>query len=136
MNGDKKYHAEVKITIEGHEARVNCFEDTLNEIFGDIGTICAQFPPDWKNPALREAMNQENIDKARRTGKPAPKPEAGADQPSREETGEIPVCEDCGTDEFMELIGFTDKKTGKPRQAWKCQQCQKWVWPDKNGRGR
>jgi len=41
----------------------------------------------------------------------------------------------CGTDEFMELISFTDKNTGKPRQAWKCQQCQKWHW-SKNGRGR
>jgi len=52
------------------------------------------------------------------------------------ETGEIPVCKSCGTDEFMELISFSDKKTGKPRQAWKCQQCQNWHWNNKNGRGR
>jgi len=131
MNGDKsKYHAEIKLTLEGREARINILSDTLNEIFTDIGTICSQFQPEWQNPARREAMNQENID--RRSGKPKPKAE-----PEEElETGEVPVCDTCGTDEFMELINFIDKKTGKPRQAWKCQQCQSWHWDNKNGRGR
>jgi len=41
----------------------------------------------------------------------------------------------CGADEFMELISFSDKKTGKPTQAWKCQQCKKWYWNSENGRG-
>ena len=104
MNGDKRYHAEVKILIEGHEARINCFADTLVEIFQDIGTICGQFPPDWKSPAKRE------------------------------ETGEIPVCPNCGTNEAMELIEWIDKQTGKPRAEWKCQQCHKWLPKPKNGR--
>ena len=54
MNGENqetRYHAEVKINIEGHEARVNVFADTLVEIFKDIGQIISQFPPDWKSPA-------------------------------------------------------------------------------------
>ena len=136
MNGDKRYHAEVKITIEGHEARVNCFADTLSEIFLDIGTICGQFPPDWINPAKREDMNRANI--ANHNGKPkpalkpkpAPAPKPEPDEPFGEETGEIPVCPNCGTSESMELITFNDKKTGKPRQAWKCQECEKWYWPE------
>jgi len=128
MNGDKRYHAEIKLTIEGREARVNIFGDTLNEVFHDIGTVCSQFQPEWQNPARREAMNRENID--RRSGKPKAEPEEEL------ETGEIPVCDTCGTDEFMELISFTDKKTGKPRKAWKCQQCQNWHWNNKNGGGR
>jgi len=113
MNGENqetRYHAEVKINIEGHEARVNVFADTLVEIFKDIGQIISQFPPDWKSPARQL------------------KPEAAA-------VPETPVCQECGTDEFMELISFTDKKTGKSRQAWKCQQCQKWHWESKNGKG-
>lgn len=143
MNGDKRYHAEVHIIIEGHEARVNCFADTLVEIFNDIGTICAQFPPDWKNPALREEMNQANLathNRELKTGaqkpKPAPKPEAESDELFGKETGEIPVCRACNTNEAMELIPFTDKKTGKPRSAWKCQACGKWYYPGKNGEGR
>jgi hypothetical protein len=123
MDGETRYHAEVKINIEGHEARVNCFSDTLAEIFQDIGTIVSQFPPDWKNPAKREIVNAER------------KAQQVAAKAAREEpTGEIPVCQECGTDEFMELIKWTDKLTLKPRQAWKCQQCQK--WDRDNGRGR
>jgi hypothetical protein len=135
VNGENqrtRYHAEVKINIEGHEARVNCFADTLAEIFNDIGTIVAQFPPDWKNPARREIVNAER--------KAATLPKAAAAKPAPEEEptdvvrfGEIPVCQNCGTDAHMELIEFADKKTGRPRKAWKCQQCQKWVWP--NGKG-
>jgi len=142
MNGDKRYHAEVKITIEGHEARVNCFADTLAEIFQDIGTICGQFPPDWKNPAMLETMNQANIarhEKARLAPKPkpepapAPKPTPKSEMPFDEETGEIPVCPTCGTNEAMELIEWIDKNTGEPRAEWKCQNCRKWLPKPKNG---
>ncbi len=121
-NGEKpetRYHAEVKIPIEGHEARVNCFADSLAEIFRDIGTIISQFPSDWKNPARREIANAEL--KAQQVAA------------REEQTGEIPVCQECGTDEFMELIKWADKVTLKPRQAWKCQQCQK--WHRNNGKG-
>lgn len=59
MNGDKRYHAEVKIELEGRECRINAFRDTLQEIFQDIGTICSQFPQDWMNPAKREIVNAE-----------------------------------------------------------------------------
>ena len=59
-NGDKKYHAEIKLSIEGREARINVFADTLNEIYNDIGHICSQFQPEWKNPARQEVMNNVN----------------------------------------------------------------------------
>ena len=129
MNGDKRYHAEVKVTLEGRECRINSFRDTLQEVFQDIGTICAQFPQDWMNPAKREILNAER--KAAALRQPAGKAAAA---PQVDETGEVPVCDDCGTDEFMELIEFVDKKTGRPRREWKCQQCNKWHWPNgKNG---
>ena len=120
-NQKTRYHAEVKLNIEGHEARVNCFADTLVEIFNDIGTIVSQFPPDWKNPAKREIANAELKAKQLK------------EKPKAEPAAAIPVCENCSTDAYMELISFTDKKTGSPRQAWKCQQCQKWHWS--NGKG-
>lgn len=138
-NGEKpetRYHAEVKINIEGHEARVNCFADSLVEIFRDIGTVVAQFPPDWKNPAKREIANAEL--KANQLKQKLEKDSFLKTDSAALMAGptvfEIPFCENCGTDAFMELIPFTDKKTGRPRQEWKCQQCQKWHW--NNGRGR
>jgi len=134
MNGDKRYHAEVKVTLEGREARINVFADTLNEVFQDIGTICSQFPQDWMNPAKREIVNAERkaaqLKQSQR--KPAPRSDPHLDEFA---TGEIPVCDNCGSSEFMELISFTDKKTGRPRREWKCQQCNKWHFPNgKNGR--
>jgi len=146
MNGNTKYHAELKLTIEGREARINVFADTLNEIFVDFGTICSQFQPEWKNPARSQAMNNENIARrqpvAATVGKPTsassqskPQPDDFLDEEEPLETGEIPVCKGCGTDEFMELISFADKKTGQQRKAWKCQACNKWHW-NGNGRGR
>ena len=130
MSNGSRYHAEVKVELEGRECRINAFRDTLQEIFQDIGTICSQYPQDWMNPAKREIVNAER--KAAQLGlqQPgaAPKP-----APQAEETGEIPVCEKCGSQEFMELIEFTDKKTRKPRREWKCQACEKWHWPE-NGK--
>jgi hypothetical protein len=127
MNGERRYHAEVHVTLEGREARINVFADTLNEIFQDIGTICSQYPQDWMNPAKREILNAERkAEQLRQQGtlpgkRPAARPE---------ETGEVPACEECGSQEFMELIEFTDKKTGRPRREWKCQRCNRWHWPN------
>ncbi|MBL7208761.1 MAG: hypothetical protein ISS52_01560 [Dehalococcoidia bacterium] len=38
-----------------------------------------------------------------------------------------PVCGDCGTDEAVELITFTDKDTGELTRRFKCQACGKWL---------
>lgn len=124
MNGDNgktRYHAEIKVSILQHEARVNIFADTLAEVFQDIATIINQYPGNL-GPARREVANAE----LKRDQLPL--------TPSPHETPGPPVCDECGSAEYMELISFPDKKTGKPRQAWKCQQCQKWHW--ENGKGR
>lgn len=138
MNGDKRYHGEIKVSIAGSEARINIFSDNLQQLFADLGIVQSQYgiADPATNPAKRAITNAEEI--ARRQ-----KAEALARQWDKEikgETGEIPLgptCVNCGTSEYMELIQFKDKKTGEPRQAWKCQQCQEWNWPNgKNGRGR
>lgn len=123
MNGDKRYHAEIKLTLDAREVRINVYADTLAEIYRDLANICEQVPGPLKNAGHREIANAEL--KAAQLGIPTgttgAKPQARA-----EETGEIPVCQHCSSQEFMELIEFTDKKTGKPRKAWKCQMCEKW----------
>jgi hypothetical protein len=132
MNGNSsRYHAEVKVTLEGREARINIFADTLAEVFNDIGTVCSQFPPDWLNPAKREIINAERKAAQVRAQAPRSQPKP---QPQPGETGEVPVCQSCGSDANMELITFSDKKTGQPRRAWKCQACSQWHFPNGNNR--
>ena len=123
MTNGSRYHAEVHIALEGRDCRVNVFADTLVEIFQDIGTICNQYPQDWMHPAKREIVNAERKAATLRQPQPAPAPKS-------DETGEIPVCDDCGSSESMELIEFADRKTGRPRREWKCQACEKWHWPN------
>ena len=122
MNGEPKtrYHAEVKLTLQGREVRVNIFADTLVEIYRDLANVCQQIPDGLASQAKREIVNAEL--KAAQLGIPT----GAKPQPRAEETGEIPTCQHCNGQEFMELIEFTDKKTGKPRKAWKCQICEKW----------
>ena len=127
-NGSTRYHAEVQVTLEGRSARINVFADTMNEIFLDVGTICSQFPQDWMNPAKREIVNAERKAAQIRAQQDLPRAKDTKPDPS----GEIPVCAHCGSSESMELIHFTDKKTGKPAQAWKCQDCHKWHFTKRN----
>lgn len=114
MNGESRYHAEVKVVLEGRECRINAFRDTLAEIFQDIGTICSQFPQDWKSPAKREILNAE----------------LKAQQMANNHDVK-PTCLTCKSDKNMELVEFTDRETGEKKKAWKCQKCKKWFWPPK-----
>ena len=119
-----RYHAEIKISVEGKEARINVFADTLNEIFADLAKIAIQFDQ-LHLQAKREILNAElKATQAKVNGNGAPKPKP---EPKPEPK---PVCQNCGTDEAMELIKWADKKTGEPRQAWKCQACEQWHFPD------
>lgn len=54
--------------------------------------------------------------------------EVKARQVRQKSTGaDKPVCQECGTDESMELIAWKDKATGELKKAWKCKACEKWV---------
>jgi len=119
------YHAEVKGRLYEEEIRVNIFANTLNEIFLDIGKVHAQLFEGYRNPAMREIANAEAVDR-----------ETALITNGSGQSGEVPVCQQCGSNASMELIEFADKGTGQPRHAWKCQACNKWHWPNGNGRGR
>jgi len=43
-------------------------------------------------------------------------------------TPPAPVCPVCGQADDLELVSF--ERDGKPRKAWKCHRCEKWL-PDK-----
>lgn len=52
-------------------------------------------------------------------------PPAPPAPPLFQEEPPAPVCPTCGQADELELIPFT--KDGKPRQAWKCHRCEKWL---------
>ena len=126
-NNGSKYHAEVKVDIEGREARINIFADTLNEIFRDLATVTAQLPPSWMRPARGEILNGERL--AITAGEPAA-PQAPHDGPKVVmPTEPAPICAHCGSADHMEFIEFRSKKDGKLKRAWKCQECNEWHYP-------
>jgi hypothetical protein len=109
-----RYHAEIKLAVEGKEARINVFADTLNEIFSDLAKITIQFD-ELHSAAKREILNAElKAKQLRQNGAQSAGP------------GPTPVCPNCGSTN-TELINWTDKETGKPKQAWKCQDCKQWL---------
>ena len=123
MNGTPltRYHAEIKVTVDGREARINAFRDTLAEIFTDLSLITQQIPGDWRNGAKREIVNAER--KAEQLQRDGALPNTVAKKLSPKTP---PVCVNCGSTN-TELINWTDKDTGQPRHAWKCQGCRQWL---------
>ena len=123
MNGTPltRYHAEVKLTVQGKEARINIFGDTLNEIYSDLAKVTTQFD-ELYSAARREMVNAElKANQIARSVKPGAK---SANSDTR------PVCQSCGSRDNMELIRWADKKTQEARSAWKCQACNEWYRPD------
>jgi hypothetical protein len=117
-----RYHGELKGKHNGVELRINVFADNKNELFTDLSDIELQvFYP--------EITGREVIGYGHTKGVPAPQPQ----KPSGEKSI-VPKCPECGSNESMELIEFTDRKSGTRKTAWKCQECNKWYWPNGNGR--
>ena len=119
MNGQTRYHAEVKLTYYGNDVRINIFADTLVEVYRDLANVCEQLPDGFKSQAKRELANADlKAQQLQQNGKrPAP---------SEKKLGPTPVCTNCGSTN-TELISWTDKTSGESKQAWKCQDCKQWL---------
>jgi len=114
-----RYHAEIKLTVEGKEARINVFADTLNEIFSDLAKITVQYD-ELHSAAKREVLNAGlKAEQLRQNGQlPA--------SVEKKLGARAPVCPNCGSTN-TELIKWADKETGESKQAWKCQDCKQWL---------
>jgi len=125
MNGtpSTRYHAEIKLTIAGKEARINVFADTLNEIYSDLAKITVQYD-ELASAAKREILNAEL--KAKQIRQNGTAPEKAPKQAGPNQPGPTPVCPNCGSTD-TELINWNDKVTGEAKQAWKCQDCKQWL---------
>ena len=106
-----RFHGKVMVTRGSTEVHVNVFDDNREVVYQEIQQAIAQFSPDIK-PAVAARRELERA---------AARPVASTKPPA------APACQECGTNEAMELITWKDKATGERKKAWKCQACEKWA---------
>lgn len=115
---DAKSKLHIKKELPDLGITVNAFADTPDEaldiIVRTIGLAQGDIEPRKRpNQAQREMANAQNRAGHRGNGGSVHKGQ--------------PCCQECGSDEAMELIRWTDRNTGEPKQAWKCQACNSWA---------
>jgi hypothetical protein len=101
---------------------VNFFADTSEELWFLYKEMLSLIDDDLAAAYTRATRASAIPAAVAQKAKPAPKPSRGNGG-----TVNKPVCQECGSDESMELISWKDKATGELKKAWKCKSCEKWV---------
>ena len=94
---------------------INVFGDSAAEAMELLIDTIAHIEGNTAKDCVNAAYAQQRADRQPANAKPS----AGASN--------TPVCADCGTDEAVELITFTDRDTGEQKRRFKCQACGKWL---------
>jgi hypothetical protein len=99
---------------------LNLFADTPEELWALYSSMLA---------VIDNEVASAYIKATKASAKPVSRQPRPAAQPSRGNGGVAnkPVCQECGSNESMELISWKDKATGELKKAWKCQSCEKWA---------
>jgi hypothetical protein len=122
-NGRKLSRLHLQKHLPAFGLVLNIFADTPDELWALYSSVLAIIDNDV---AAAYAKATQASAKPARAERQQPKPAA---QPSRGNGGVAskPACQECGSDEAMELISWKDKATGEFKKAWKCQSCEKWA---------
>lgn len=122
-NGRKLSRLHLQKHLPAFGIVLNFFADTAAELWELYGEMLSLIDDDM---AAAYAKATQASAKPARAERQQPKPAA---QPSRGNGGiaNKPVCQECGSDESMELISWKDKATGEFKKAWKCQSCSLWA---------
>lgn len=112
-NGRKLSRLHLQKQLQPFGIVLNVFADTAAELWSLYNEILALIDDEVASAYTR-------VTKA--SVRPAPKPSRGNGGFAGK-----PVCQECGSDESMELISWKDKTTGELKKAWKCQSCEKWA---------
>lgn len=108
---EAKFSINIKYRQQGYECQLTMRADTGT---ASEQLILSQQALNWLAGHGAEPTNGRN-------GKAAASPEHSKSQAEDKKR----VCPVCGKDDELELIKF--EKDGKPRQAYKCQRCKKWL---------
>jgi hypothetical protein len=100
---------------------LNLFADTPEELWALYSSMLAIIDNDVASAYTKVTKASARPAAVAQQPKPAPKPSRGNGGVANK-----PVCQECGSDESMELISWKDKATGELKKAWKCQACEVW----------
>ncbi len=104
---EAKYSINIKINFAGYDTQVTMrSDDNLRDLVGQLQTLVHLLPSIGAQP---------------RNGNGRANGQACHDKPT---------CQECEHNDNMELVKF--ERGGKPREAWKCQTCDKWHYEKKS----
>jgi hypothetical protein len=104
---------------------LNLFADTPEELWALYSSMLAVI--DNEVASAYNRASKASAKPVRQQPKPAAQPKAVIARGEAPWQSHKPVCQECGSDESMELIAWKDKATGEFKKAWKCQSCEKWA---------
>jgi hypothetical protein len=117
---EAKHSFNVKFRMQGFECQL-----TIRDEEEGTGLIVSK-----AQSAIRMLAGIVGVTPTNGNGRSAAGPEA-AHPPAPVTQADLehaPVCPTCGQSDELELVSF--ERDGRPRQAFKCQRCKKWL-PDK-----
>jgi len=107
---EAKYSINIKLNLEGYDSRITMrSDDDFNALFSNALSLIQALP------------------KSNHNGNGNGNGKAKSSPPAAQSNGEPKTCPSCGSIGGPMLIKWTDKNTGEPRSAWKCQDCQTWL---------
>jgi hypothetical protein len=123
-----RFHGKVRVQRGDTLIEVNVFDDNRQVVYLEVAQAIAQFSRDIKpaTAAGREIARVEQAVLDRKAAPPASAPKP-VSNPGKTSIANAPVCPECGLSDSVELVRWTDKKTGEQKKAWKCQLCKKWL---------
>lgn len=113
---EAKHSFNIKFRMQGFECQLTIRDDEVG-----TGIIVSQ-----AQAAVRMLAGLVGVTPSNGNGRSAAGPEpAHPLAPPAPSVPAKPVCPHCLTSDELELVHF--EKDGKPRSAWKCQRCKKWL---------
>jgi hypothetical protein len=119
-----RFHGKVRVQRGETTIEVNVFDDNRNVVYLEVAQAIAQFSGDIK-PVTAAQSKPPVAEPARAAAAPSPAPKPAA---TGTKAANTPICDECDLADMVELVSWTDKKTGERKKAWKCQRCKKWLY--------
>ena len=116
-----RFHGKVKVQKGDIEIQVNIFEDTREKVYEELNHAFLTLGK-WVESASKPAAPV-----ATAAAKPMAAGPGNGSTAANGALGDAPFCNECGSNDEVELIQWTDKKTHAAKSGWKCQRCKKWA---------
>ncbi|OGO03887.1 MAG: hypothetical protein A2Y72_03575 [Chloroflexi bacterium RBG_13_53_26] len=116
-----RFHGKVKVQKGDIEIQVNIFEDTREKVYQELNHAFVTLG-NWLGTTSKPGAAA-----ATAAAKPTAAGPGNGGAAANGTPANAPFCDECGTNDEVQLIHWTDKKTHQPKSGWKCQRCKKWA---------